>query len=243
LPKLVDHADVLFPDLILLAGANIGGVTDLLLYALAQGKMNLASGEVDLESLAPFAVKQLRKILKSVSKHQRTEGVAWRFAETYWEVRREAGCWLDIAGHLKAPSIEPLLGEALKLSDPRLVAFAAVALLRRGSKVSKAVLHRVAACHETHDLLFVLLENLGQLDKFPLKYRSWDAFAAAIMVTWLLYPTELGREPRVNARKYKFFDFNDLHFSERNYTYISPLVACTYEIGQIQNPKIGEYLS
>lgn len=195
LPKLIDHADVLFPDLILLAGPNIGGVTDLLLTTLAQGKLDLAGGKIDLETIAPFVVKQLQKALKSAGKHQRTEGVAWRFAEKYWDVRRDAGCWLDIAGYLKEPALEPLLEQAVQLADPRLVAFAAVSLLRRGSEVVRPVLHRVAACHETRELLFVLLQNLGRLDMFPRKYRTWDAFAAANMVNWLLFPTELGREP------------------------------------------------
>jgi hypothetical protein len=195
LPKLLDHADVLFPDLIQLAGPNIGGITDLLIAGVAQGKVDLAAGKMNLEAIAPLAVKQLKKALKSAEKQQRTEGVTWRFTEKYENVRREVGCWLDIAGYLKSPALTPLLEAALQFFDPRLVAFAAASVLRRGGKVARAVLNSVTACHETRELLFAQLRDLDRLDLFPRKHRTWDAFAAANMVRWLLYPAELGREP------------------------------------------------
>jgi hypothetical protein len=44
-------------------------------------------------------------------------------------------------------------------------------------------------------MLFVLLRDVGRLDLFPEKWRTREAFAAANMVNWLLYPTELGHEP------------------------------------------------
>ncbi len=195
LGKLVDHADVLFPDLILLAGPNLGGVTDVLISGLVEGKIDLAASKFDLEPIAPAVIKHLQKSLKLAGKYQRGSGVAWRFHEKYFEVRRDAGCWLDIAGYLKSAALEPLLEQALDLSDPRLLAFASASLLRRGAKVGKTVLNRVASCHETRELLFVLLQNLGRLELFPSKWRTWNAFAAANMVRWLIYPTELGREP------------------------------------------------
>jgi hypothetical protein len=166
--KLLAHCDVLFPELIHLAGPQIGGVTDLLIAGLAQGKLDLAKGKINLEAVAPLVVKELKKAFKSAWKHQRPQGVAWRFTEEYWETRRKTACWLDIAGHLKSPTLEPLL---------------------------EGVLDPVAACHETHDLLFALLRGMDRLDCFPPRYRTWDAFAAANMVNWLIYPTELGREP------------------------------------------------
>jgi hypothetical protein len=195
LPKLLDYSDVLFPDLIPLAGQQIAGVTDLLLIALARGKVDLAGGGSDFEPISTLAVGNLHSTLKSAAEHQRDEGIAWRFTEAYWNVRRDLGCWLDIAGYLKAPALGPLLEAALQLSDPRLIAFAALSQLRRGSDVPEPALARVAACHETRELLFESLRSLGRLDLFPRKYRTSDAFAAANMVSWLLHPSELGREP------------------------------------------------
>jgi hypothetical protein len=88
-----------------------------------------------------------------------------------------------------------LLEEALRLPDPRLTAFAAASVLRRGGRVPKAALNRAARSHETRGLLFLLLDGIGKVDLFPARWRTWDAFAAANMVDWLIYPTELGREP------------------------------------------------
>jgi hypothetical protein len=193
--KLLDHGDVLFPDLIRLAGANIGSVTDVVLAGMTQGKLDLAAGQVDFEAIAPLAAKQLKRLLKSAAKQQRPGGVGWRFVEKYFYLRQQAGAWLDLAGYLRSPALEPLLHEALELSDPRLVAFAAVALVRRGMDVAKAPLLHVAACHETRALLFDSLQRLGRLDLFPARFRTWDAFAAADMVNWLMHPAELGREP------------------------------------------------
>jgi hypothetical protein len=195
LEKLLDHADVLFPDLIQFAGPDVAGVTDVLMVGLADGKVDLAAGKIDLEPVAPLVVGQLKKSLKAAGKKQHNNGVAWRFGEKYFGTRRDAGCWLDIAGYLKSSALDPLLVQALGLSDPRLLAFAGAALLRRGGTVGKEVLDRVAAYHETRELLFDLLRSLGRLDLFPAAWRTWDAFAAANMVAWLIYPTELGREP------------------------------------------------
>jgi hypothetical protein len=195
LPKLLDHADVLFPALIGLAGPHIAGVTDVLMAGLSQKKIDLAGGTFDLETVGSLAVKQLRKVLKAASRYQHGGGLAWRFAEEYWYVRREAGCWLDIAGYLKSPALTPLLEEALQLPDPRLTAFAAGSVFRRGGRVPKAALNRAAGSHETRGLFFLILDGLGKIDLFPARWRTWDAFAAANMVDWLIYPTELGREP------------------------------------------------
>jgi hypothetical protein len=195
LPKLHDHADVLFPALIGLAGPHIAGVTDVLMAGLAQQKLDSTGGTIDLEPVGPLAVEQLRKLLEEVSRFQHAGGVAWRFAEEYWGVRREMGGWLDIAGHLKSPALTPLLEEALQLLDPRLTAFAAGSVIRRGGRVPEAALDRAVGSHETRGLLFRILDGLGQIDLFPAQWRTWDAFAAANMVDWLIYPTELGREP------------------------------------------------
>lgn len=117
LPKLLDHADLLFPELIQLAGPHVGGVTDVLLAGLANGKVNLTAGSIDLEPIAALAVKELKRLLKSAKKHQRP-GIAWRFSEKYFYVRQQAGCWLDLAGYLKEASLSPLLKECFNSATP-----------------------------------------------------------------------------------------------------------------------------
>ena len=191
--KLYPYADVMFPELVERAGKNLAGVTDLLIDGLASGQID--AKRVNLEPLAPLVTKSLKTALAKAAKHQRAKGTAWRFTERYFEPRRMAGAWLDIAGHLRAKSLDALLRKGLAMRDPLLVLFAATSLVRRGGKVPAERLEMIAACHETRSMLFTKLEELDALKLFPAAWRTWDAFAAAEMVTWLLYPSELGHEP------------------------------------------------
>jgi hypothetical protein len=195
LHNLMPHAGLMFPELIRLAGGKIGGVVDVLTSAVSDGTIDLARDGIDLEPVADLVEERLARALAAVAKHQRRYGIAWRFGERYFGVRMAAGAWLDIAGYLRAPALTPLLTKAQRLRDPRLVAFAVGAALRRREAVAPAALKRAAACHETRVLLFEILERFDRLELFPAAYRTWDMFAAADMVNWLMYPAELGREP------------------------------------------------
>ena len=192
--KLLSHASILFPELIERAGENIGPVANVFVAAIAQGHLDLANSHC-LRPLAQLVSQRLSECLEVVSQLQRDKGIAWRFTEQYWPARHQTGAWLDIAGYLKDLAPVALLEEALRLGDPRLAAFAVSSVLRCGGSIGDGVLERIAACHETRALLFQLLQNHGKLELFPQTFRTWDAFAAANMVNWLMYPTELGREP------------------------------------------------
>lgn len=192
LAKLQPFADVLFPELVLRAGPQIGQVTNLLVGAVTSGALD--PRRVDLAPIAPVALAALRALLAKATKMQRP-GVRWRSGERYHEVRTTTGAWLDIAGHLKLPALGPLLVQATRLRDPKLVGFAALSLVRRKRPVAAAVFERVAADPETRPMLYAYLDSLGALAKFPARWRTWEAFAAAEMVTWLMYPAELGHVP------------------------------------------------
>ncbi|MBA3459961.1 MAG: hypothetical protein H0T46_08365 [Deltaproteobacteria bacterium] len=192
LSKLEKFSDVLFPELMLRSGALIGDVTNVLISALTSGELD--PRQVDLSSLAPLAIAALPTCLAKVRKLQGRD-IRWRFMERYQAVRTTTGAWLDIAGHVPAKQLGPLLERATKLRDPKLVAFAALSLVRRKHSVAAEVFERIAADHETRELLYDYLRNLGALAKFPAKWRTWDAFAAAEMARWLMYPSELGYVP------------------------------------------------
>jgi hypothetical protein len=192
LRKLAKFADVLFPELVLLSGDEIGDVTDVMIGALAA--KHLDPRKVDLEPIAPVAKKQLARALAAAEKRVKP-GLRWRFSEGYAATRTIAGAWLDVAGHLKDKALLPLLAKGMRSKDPKLAAFGALSLLQRKQKVPAAVLEKIAASHETRVMVFDYLERMNALAKFPKKWRTWDAFAAAEMVGWLSYPSELGREP------------------------------------------------
>lgn len=194
--KLLPYASVLFPDLLTeCADRDIGSVTNIFVAAIGQGHLDYANEGAWLSPIAERVSARLPEILAAAEQHQSREGIAWRFAEEYWSVRQQAEAWLDIAGYLKDSTPVALLEKALQLNDPRVAAFAVSSVLRSGGYVEQEVLNPIAACHETRALLFQLLHDLGKGELFPPTYRTWDAFAAANMVDWLMYPTELGREP------------------------------------------------
>lgn len=192
--KLLSHASILFPELIEHANENIGPVTNVFVAAIAQGHLDFANSNC-LRPTAQLISKRLSECLEAVSQLQGEKGIAWRFAEQYWPIRHQTGAWLDISGYLQELAPVALLKNAVRLGDPRLAAFAVSSVLRCGGSIGDGDLQRIAACHETRALLFQLLQNHGKLELFPPTYRTWDAFAAANMVDWLMYPTELGREP------------------------------------------------
>ena len=166
-----------------------------MLGALSRGLLKPHEVGDRLEGLAPYVVKSLKQALKSAAKHQEKPGIAWRFTERYEEVRHRAAMFLDLAGYLRAPKLSAPLHQAAEFRDPRLATFAALALLRRGEEVSPNSLETGAASPETCSILFEGLRALNRSEQFPARWRTWEAFGAAAMTEWLLYPAELGREP------------------------------------------------
>jgi hypothetical protein len=181
---------VLFPSL-LEWGGYFAPLSDVLLAALKSRELPASA----LVSYSPTLAARLSNAIDRASSYQQPAGIAWRFEKDYWRVRYEVAAACDVAGWLDRDSFEPLLRRAISLEDPRIVTFAAVSLLRQNAPVDDFVLERSAASHETRAILFELLEELGRIDRFPTRWRTWGAFAAADMVQWLCYPAELGREP------------------------------------------------
>ena len=168
LGKLGKGADILFPALFLNPGKNVGRLTDAFVDMAARRVID--PKRLDLTALMPLVERGLRG-------------------------KRELDCWLDLAGYLKAKQLTPALARRLTSKDPKTATFAAIALLRRGSKVPAKVLARIAANHATRSMLWNKLDEVGAVAQFPASWRTWEAFAAAEMVEWLMYPSELGAPP------------------------------------------------
>jgi hypothetical protein len=195
LEKLLVHYDVLLPDIVPSAGRLSKYVAQSVLGAIANRRFKVEDAGDRLEALAPYTLASLKKALRSAARKQHKPGIEWRFAQNYHSARYQACVLLDLAGRLSDFRLSDLLGEAMGFQDPRIVTFATVARLRRGEKVGQRPIARAAACHETRAILFNELDSLKLLRLFPEKWRTWEAFGAAQMVEWLLYPAELGREP------------------------------------------------
>jgi hypothetical protein len=138
---------------------------------------------------------------------QRVEGTAWMWEESYQGPRGIAGLVLDILGYFSSPEVEAELRQALHYGDPKLKLFAVVSLLRLGKQVEPRYVFEVAANADMRNWLHDRLEELGRLDLFPPALRTQEALAESNMVSWLTYPTELGREPdEIELMKVESFD-------------------------------------
>lgn len=189
--NLVEHADLLFPSLFERAGPYELDVGDVLLAALERKTLAPAT----LAQLAPSLGDALAHAIAEAGPFQRSDGIAWRFDEAYAPARARAAFLADLAGWLPSAHTTSTLGAALRLADPWIRTFAAISLLRVSEPVTDPDLLALAACHETRTILFDQLHRLGLLARYPRAFADLDAFAAADMVAWLKYPTELGREP------------------------------------------------
>lgn len=60
---------------------------------------------------------------------------------------------------------------------------------------------RCASSHAVRDDLYTQLKQLNRLDLFPSRYLTLDSIAACTMVQWLMFPSELGREPEASDQQ------------------------------------------
>jgi len=193
--RLMPYADLLMPDVLLLAGNVAIGVGDVIARAISNSMVKIDVIGDHLETLAPYTIKMLKEALKSAAKYQNKHGIAWRFDKDYHQWRHQTCMLLDLAGHLRAPKLTPLLQQAAGYADPRIITFAALSLLRRNEAVDASHLETAATCHETRMILRRGLCQLNREDLYPEVWWTWEAIAAADMVEWLCFPTELMREP------------------------------------------------
>jgi hypothetical protein len=118
-----------------------------------------------------------------------------RWEDEYRAMAARAELMLDLLGTADVEQGRAVLTTATSHADPSMALWGAVGLIRCGSPVPERVLERVAADPETRLPLLENLDALGQPERFPAGYRNQPALAAAAMVQWLIYPTELGRTP------------------------------------------------
>lgn len=209
-----EFADLLLPDLILLAGAHVGGIVDFINVVDASGRLE----SKHLGGTSEFVEKQAATALELIKKMQQPAGSRWRYDEAYLEVSMPFGAYLDLLG-LDSESSTETLHAATTLSDTRLQLIAAVALMKRGVEPPATVLEEVAASHACRRDLYRVLSNLGRQDLFPQSFLSFEAFTASHMVSWLAYPSELGHEP----------EYIELHATVRGTTAEGPRQWCLWK--------------
>lgn len=181
---------LLFPKLLLDAGPHIAEVMNFM-------NVCLEGGTLSADALAPaseWAAGQATRLLDMVEPLQRDTGKQWRWDEQYQPKRTRLGVFLDLLGIIPGVSMEPCV-RAIRLKDPLLVFFAVVSMLKKNMPPPNEAIQLVAESLETRVPLYNQLGHRGRRDLFPAGFSTFESFAAADMVEWLLYPGELGYEP------------------------------------------------
>ena len=183
-------ASRLFPELLLAAGDHLSSVMNYL-------NVSLEAGQVDAEALRPAAgwvESEAARLLEKIEPLQRSRGSMWRTEEDYAPLRANLGVHLDLLGIIPGTDVA-LLQHAARLEDPYLLLFSIGSMLKKGVEPEAATIHRCAESLETRADLYKQLKYRDRPDLFPPEFLTFEAFAAAAMAGWLLYPAELGYEP------------------------------------------------
>lgn len=163
----------------------------LLAYAEA-GKLPTS----EARTAQPHVVRAAGALVGELAPLQERSGIAWRWGETYLDLKYRGGLALDLLGHLgRTQEATSVLRTGEQLADPRPRMFAALSLLRLGESPSPSALKAVAADPETRNILFDRLVSLGKTHLFPKSEMTQAKLAESEMVNWLIFPTELGRAP------------------------------------------------
>lgn len=158
-------------------------------------KQDILSREVQRIAL-PEANRIASDAIAALGPLQRRDGIGWRWEDDYLELRHEAGLVLDFLGHA-GPDREAraTLERGQALIDPWIQHRAVVALIRLGQSPDPEAVLGAASDAETRVSLLRQLDDLGRRDLFPASELVQEKLAESDMVSWLAYPTELGRAP------------------------------------------------
>jgi hypothetical protein len=148
----------------------------------------------DLVPVAETAQTEAARLLSELQTFLELHGSEGRYEGAYEELRGAACVHLDLMGISPGTSIE-ILERAQNFEDARVALFAIVSLLKKKSEPAQVAIEQCAASHAVRDDLYTQLKRLNRLDLFPSQYLTLDSFAACAMVQWLMFPSELGREP------------------------------------------------
>ncbi|MEM8769404.1 MAG: hypothetical protein AAGE43_18350 [Pseudomonadota bacterium] len=172
-------------------GRNIGDAVNLI--NLAVDREHLDPGQ--LNALASLVEARAKKLIAEVREQQAAARGQWQSDEKYFYLRSDLGAYLDLVGIIPSASTS-IVRDALDLEDPLIALFLVTALTTKGEAVPASVIHRAAQSYETLTGLYRNLRRARQLHLFPKERETFEHFAAAEMVQWLLYPSELGEEPK-----------------------------------------------
>lgn len=105
----------------------------------------------------------------------------------------EVAC--DVCKHFMSDRIVELLHEILKLAQNHINYYAVATLLENRQTIPPTVIDALARDLEYADMTYDLLAAHRMTNLFPAELSNREYLAKSDMVHWLMYPTELGKQP------------------------------------------------
>lgn len=158
----------------------------------------LNKGTIKKDKIKDYAAIFLHEyhfIKKTIEAYQSKLTTNTKWSQAYQELRSLAGLFLDIFGFLPIENINEELEEALGFSDNRLRYFALSSMLRLQLPIDNQLIKELASDNETRNFLYNTLKEYNKDHLYPKEYFHQTAFAESELVSWLVYPTELGHVP------------------------------------------------
>ncbi len=101
----------------------------------------------------------------------------------------------DICRHFEFDGLADILSKVIVLGDNDVNYYCVKTLLELNKPFDKSVVVSLANDLVYADMTYYLMKNHGKSELFPSELANEEYLAKSNMVHWLIYPTELGKEP------------------------------------------------
>ncbi len=134
---------------------------------------------------------------------------------------------IDLSIYLESEEVERLIGEiaTLTINDACLLFITKYQLIHE-KEISEETLERLLQDKTQIDKVIAVFEDCDAIDKIPEGKVKQEEIAKASMIHWLMYPTELGKEPdeielidtfTEDGYQYYLFKFKSESYSVKDY--------------------------
>lgn len=101
----------------------------------------------------------------------------------------------DVCKYFADGKILDILEKTMALKCDNIRYYATETLLKNGRQIPPAAVAEMAQNLEYAQLLYGVLQKYGKTTLFPAEYSTPEYLAKSDLVHWLIYPTELGKQP------------------------------------------------
>jgi len=148
-----------------------------------------------LDPYAEYILNAYRPRREEMRSREEPEGYEWKWNDRYQKLREDMILILFLMSYVRGETIVEALSESLNSRDLVMACWAARGLMANGCQIPPEKIEEMAACAESRNCLFELLDSENRLELFPQRYANQEAMAESVMVEWLASDEGPGRAP------------------------------------------------